>query len=121
MGSGFTDISVDDNNYGGINTEVLELRNVPSSLYGYQYRCVVDGVNDQPVAVTFSDHWTGFANTNWDNPANWSCAKIPDSNTDVVIDKGSIIINSNVTVRGIKINPGASVIVNTGFHLTVLH
>ena len=37
-GSGFADIA-DNSNYTGTNTPNLQLNNLPSSWYGYQYRC----------------------------------------------------------------------------------
>src|SRR5690606_3772342 len=41
-GSGFVDIS-NGTNYNGASTNSLGLINIPSSFYGYQYRCLVNG------------------------------------------------------------------------------
>ena len=65
--------------------------------------------------------WTGSANNAWENPANWSCGSIPDSNTDVVINSGTVVVNSDVTIRSLKVNPGVNLTVNVGFDLTITH
>ena len=67
--------------------------------------------------------WEGTVSTAWENPANWSCNVLPDMNTDVIINGGKInypVINSNPTVRTLRLNPGATGTVNTGFTLTVV-
>ena len=71
-GSGFAAIA-DNSNYAGTNTPNLQLNNLPSSWYGYQYRCVVDGVYSNSVSLSFSSTWNGSADNRWENPANWSC------------------------------------------------
>ncbi len=119
-GSGFSDIA-NGSNYSNTNTAALQLINAPSAWYGYQYRCVVGAVNSNVFVLKFSNRWTGAANSDWNNPANWSCGAVPDANTDVVINSGTVLISSNVTIRSLKINPGASLTVATGFALTVLN
>ena len=119
-GSGFTNIT-DNSNYSGTNTVSLQLTNLPSSWYGYQYRCVVDGNNSYPVALQFVDTWTGAVNNTWENPGNWSCGMIPDANSDVVINSGTITVNSNRTCRSLKLGVGVTITVTSGFTLTVTH
>lgn len=119
-GAGFNNI-VDNVNYVNSNTPSLQLINIPSSWYGYKYRCVVDGNNSETYEIKFSDTWTGVADSDWNNSSNWTCGTVPDSNTDVIINSGVLVINSNVTIRSLKINPGANVTVNPGFKLVVLH
>lgn len=119
-GNGFTNIS-DNSNYIGTSSATLIVNNVPSSWNGYQYRCVTNTGNGNVYTIKFNDRWTGAVNTSWENPANWSCALLPDSNTDVVIITGTVVINSNVIVKSLTIKPGATLTVNTGFKLTVLH
>ena len=68
-------------------------------------------------------NWEGAINSAWGNPANWSCSGLPDANTDVIISGGKTNypqVNSNVTIRTLTANAGASVNVNSGFTLTVL-
>jgi hypothetical protein len=64
--------------------------------------------------------WTGTAGNNWENAANWSCGKVPGTDTDVVVNSGTVVINSAVVIRSLKVNPGAQVTVGSG-SLTVLH
>lgn len=57
----------------------------------------------------------------WENPGNWSCGTVPDLFTDVVIGSGAtVVINSNVSIATLSINPGASFTVNSPFTLTLL-
>jgi hypothetical protein len=117
----FTDI-VDNINFSGASTATLHLNNIPSSWYGYTFRCMlITGTFSTGVKLKFAEQWIGIANNLWEDTANWSCGTIPDPFTDVVINSGTIVINSNVTIRSLKINPGVSLTVNPGFTLTVLH
>jgi hypothetical protein len=64
--------------------------------------------------------WTGNAGNNWENAANWSCGKVPGTDTDVFVNSGTVVINSAVVIRSLKVNPGAAVTVGSG-SLKVLH
>jgi hypothetical protein len=119
-GAGFNNIS-DSAYYTNSNTPSLQLNNIPSWWSGYQYRCIVDGNYSEVYKLKFIDSWIGSIDTSWENPGNWTCNNIPDSNTDVIIDSGTLVINSNVTIRSLTINPGGHVTVNPGFKLVVLH
>jgi len=107
-------------NYGGTSTGTLQLTNIPSSFNAYRYRCVINGTK---VSKTFylqvANIWTGAISTAWENPGNWSCGTVPDANTDVVINAGTVVVSSNQSCRSFKINPGVSFTVNAGFKLTV--
>jgi len=118
-GSGFTNIS-DDPYYTGSATSQLQLNNAPTSWYDYQYSCLVNGNRSDSVKLKFTDYWNGAVDTQWENAANWSCG-LPDSNTDVIINKGNVILNSNAVVRSIKVSKAANLTVNTGYGLTVSH
>jgi len=83
-GSGFSNLS-DNAVYSGVNSEILNLTAAPGTYFNYQYRCIVDGAYVAPVYLRFGNKWTGAQSTSWEEPANWSCASLPDSNTDVVI------------------------------------
>jgi hypothetical protein len=119
-GSGFADIA-DNSNYTGTNTPNLHLNNLPSSWYGYQYRCMVDGVASNAVSLKFSTTWNGLADNTWENPANWSCGSVPDANTDVYINSGTTILNSNAIIRNINLGSGVNFTVNPGFTFTITH
>ncbi len=120
-GSNFLSIG-NDANYSGTTTATLHLTNIPSSFNGYRYRCVIDNTK---VSSTFylqvADSWTGAVSNLWEDPGNWSCGIIPDGNTDVVINSGNVILNSNSSCRSFKVYPGATFTVNPGFIFTVTH
>ncbi len=119
-GSGFTNI-INAVNYSGVNSVSLNLVNIPSSWYGYKYRCVVSGNNSKVVTIKFVNRWTGAINTTWELAGNWSCGSVPDINTDVIISSGPVILNSNTVIRSLKLDPDIIFTVNPGFNLTILH
>jgi hypothetical protein len=116
----FNNIS-DNTYYAGTNTSTLVLSNIPSGWYGYQYRCVTDGNNIRTFSLQFVNTWTGAADNNWENPLNWSCATIPDANTDVFINTGSVLLNNSTTIRSLKMQPGVILTVHPGVILTITH
>jgi len=119
-GTGFVSIT-ENSNYIGTNTDSLKLNNIPSSWNGYQYRCLADGGESKTYTLKFLNSWTGVLGNSWENPGNWSCGSIPDINTDVVINSGTVVVNSNVNIKSLKINPGVNFTVNTGFDFSVTH
>lgn len=119
-GSGFANIS-NNSFYSGTNTATLQIINAPTSWYGYQYRCVVAGNNSYAVTLQFLNTWTGAIDNTWENASNWSCGILPDANTDVVINGGSPVLNSNASCRSIYVNPGAVFTINSGKNLLVTH
>ncbi len=121
-GSNYTNLS-NGINYNGVSSLSLQLNNIPSSWYGYQYRCLVDGTNYSDIyTLKFTDTWTGADGTSaWENPANWSCESVPDTNTDVIINTGIVVLNSNSSVRSITVDPGVSFTINPGYNLTITH
>jgi hypothetical protein len=46
---------------------------------------------------------------------------VPDSFTDVFILSGTIVLNSNTTIRSLRLSTGANLVVNPGVTLTILH
>ncbi|MEO6455101.1 MAG: FG-GAP-like repeat-containing protein [Ginsengibacter sp.] len=119
-GNGFVNIT-DNSNYTGTNTGTLQLTDIPSSFYAYQFICVANKINSDVFSLEFANTWNGSINHDWDNPANWSCGTIPDSNTDVIINSGVVKVNSNTTVRSLTLNPGVSLTMATNITLTILH
>ncbi|HZH96790.1 MAG TPA: YCF48-related protein [Flavisolibacter sp.] len=119
--SGFVNIT---NNiyFVGATASFLQLRaTVPSSWYGYKFRCVTNLGMSDTYRLQFQNTWTGASNTLWENTANWSCGKVPDANTDVVINSGNIIISSNVIIRKLTLGMGVNLTVGSGYTLTVTH
>ena len=64
--------------------------------------------------------WTGSVSSAWETPGNWSCGVIPGATTQVIINSGPVIVNSNAICKTININPTVIFTVNTGFNFTVL-
>ncbi|MEO6456587.1 MAG: choice-of-anchor tandem repeat GloVer-containing protein, partial [Ginsengibacter sp.] len=119
-GTGFVSIT-DNSNYVATNTDSLKLNNIPSSWNGYQYRCLADGGASKTYTLQFINSWTGTLNNSWEIAGNWSCGSIPDSNTDVVINSGTVVVNSNVTIRSLKVDAGVNITVKVGFNFLITH
>ncbi|UAY52645.1 NHL repeat-containing protein [Ferruginibacter albus] len=119
-GSGFQNIA-DGNNYNGATTASLQLNNISTNWYGYQYKCIVDGKNSDVFILKFSDKWIGSINSAWENTQNWGCGIIPDSNTDVIINGGNVVLSTNAIIRSITIKSGATVTLDPAVKLTILH
>lgn len=118
-GSGFTNIN-NNANYSGTNNMNLTITNSPTSWYGYQYRCQVDGISSDTTRLSFTAYWNGSINTAWEHAANWNCGVLPDANTDVVINEGVKfypIINSHTACRSIRLNKNAIASLATGISL----
>jgi len=123
-GSGFTNIT-DNTLYTGTGSDSLLIKNTTTSMYGYQYRCAITNKSSVTYSDTyilkFAESWLGYASTAWENPFNWSCGVVPDSNTDVIINKGTVVLSSNTTVRSLILNPFVSLNINTPYNITVTH
>ena len=112
----------DNANYSGTKTVTLQLTNIPASFNSNLYRCLLADLSaSKTFYLQVVNQWTGAVNNLWENPANWSCGKVPDASTDVVVNSGIITVNSNATCRSIKVTVGAAVNVSPGFTLTVVN
>ena len=118
-GSGFVDIN-EGAGFTGTSTSTLIIASVFSSSYGTQYKCLVNGTTDPVYTIQIANTWINNS-TAWESPSNWSCGKVPDSNTDVIVYGGNLIISSNVTVRSLSVSNGSTVTVQPGYTLTILH
>lgn len=119
-GTGYLNIT-NNANYSGCTSSVLNIQNIPSSYYGYTYRCLANGSYSNPVMIKFSNIWTGAISNSWENAGNWSCNSVPDGNTDVIVNSGTVIVNSNATCRSIYLNSGVNFTVNPVYIFTVTH
>ncbi len=122
-GSGFSNIT-DGTYYGNTATRLLQLKNIPSSFYGNQYRCLVNSlIYSDVITVKFVSYWKGYVSKAWEDPANWSCGNIPDANTDVVIESATNIpeVNSMATCRSTTMASGTSIKVKAGMKLDITH
>jgi len=117
-GNGFEAIG-DTGIYSGTSTATLNLNAVPSTYYGYAYRCSIDGQYNDQQRIYFRNNWVGGSGNSWENPANWQCGSLPEANTDVFIPAGNITINSNVVCRSLRLATGATITVAPGFNLTI--
>ena len=117
-GSGFTNLS-NSAPYSGTGTSALTITSAPSSIYGYKYRCVVNGGTfSQTYIIKINVSWVGTVSSAWENVANWSCGELPDLNTDVILNGAKPNypqLNSNTAIRTMQINSGATVKIKTGF------
>jgi hypothetical protein len=112
---------IDNSNYTGTNSSSLNLSNISSNRYGEQFRCIANGITGQLFTLTFRNSWTGLINTDWNTAGNWSCNAVPDANTDVFINGGNVVLNSNTIIRSLTIRAPATLTTNTGVVLTILH
>lgn len=115
---GFNNLS-NNATYSGATTGTLKITNAPTSLVGYQYRCNVGGNFSTVTTIKFVNTWKGTVNNLWNNPANWSCNRVPDDHMEVIINSGTPVLNVNATCISIAISAGATLTVNTGFSLKV--
>ncbi|MEO7767503.1 MAG: hypothetical protein ABIS01_08760, partial [Ferruginibacter sp.] len=108
--------------YNGANTNTLLITSAPSSMYGYKYRCLVNGTNISPEnTLKFSVRWNGSAGPSWENTANWNCGVLPDAQTAVLIPAGVVfpLVSSNASCYSLSLSPGSMVTVKTGSSLTI--
>jgi hypothetical protein len=82
---------------------------------------MVDGNISTVFTLGFTNIWNGSVSTAWENAANWSCNSVPDENTDVIIQSGTVVVNSSAVCRSINASIGTVVTVNSGFAITVAH
>ncbi len=109
--------------YSTVTTNTFNLTAPATSLYGYKYRCVINGnTYSQTFILKFASNWTGAASTAWETAGNWSCGAVPDANTDVYINVGQPrypFINSTFSVRSIRIQNGTTLGIAANQKLTI--
>lgn len=74
-----------------------------------------------PTVIT--NTWTGNISDAWENINNWSNLALPDANTNVIINNNAVNypkLNSNVSIRSLRVTPGSAITVLSGKTLTVL-
>lgn len=113
--------------YSNATSDTLILIQPPTSYSEYKYRCIV--TNNSIIDTShvhelyFTNTWLGTFSSAWENPANWDCGSIPDSNTHVIINSvvpNYPVVNSNRSCKNLRINKGARIIVNPNFKLDVI-
>jgi hypothetical protein len=118
-GAGFFDL-INNDNYSGTSAATLQITNISSDWHGYQYRCVVDELPRDPYEIKFTNTWTGTQNNAWEHAANWSCGAVPLNSSNVIINSGTLNINTDVTINSLTMSPGVIINVKPGVHVTIL-
>ncbi|UAY51123.1 glycosyl hydrolase family 28 protein [Ferruginibacter albus] len=123
--TGFANI-YDNALYTGTTNDTLHLTNLPDSLYGNQYRCVITAPGSQNLSHTFvikfAVNWTGAVSTLWEDPANWACGIIPDTNTDVIIKAPVLnypVVNDPSFARSVSVYSSATLIIHDNSLLNI--
>jgi hypothetical protein len=126
-GNGYIDV-VPNSYYMSATEPVFTIFSPPNSITRYKYRCLVTGGTPAAtyVSTTFSfkivDQWRGVVNSDWSQPGNWNCTRIPDEFTDVTIPAGtpfSPVVNVPATARSLKLKNNAQLSINPGINLTI--
>lgn len=99
----------------GYNSDILSNPRV--------YNSIVDmgAYEVQALPGLVTNTWTGSVSNIWQNPLNWSLGMLPNPCTKVIINSGTVILNSNATIYNLTVNPGVNISVSTGFNLVILH
>lgn len=119
-GASFSNLA-DGTEYAGASTKILTVKNVLPAYHGQQYRAVINGKPAKHYSLLLVNKWKEGVEGSWDNPANWSCGTVPNDNTNVVIESGTVLVNENAICNSLVVRPGATVRVATGVSLTVRH
>jgi len=117
---------MDNGIYDGTNTSTLTLHSPPTIYNGTKYRCLTNtgtGLLFSPEFILkIIDRWTGEADTNWNNPMNWSCGQVPDANTEVIVAPGLPhypIVSTNSACKRLVMLNGTTIIVSVGVVLDI--
>jgi hypothetical protein len=111
-------------NFVGVNSSNLQLLNLPTTFYGTQIRCVINGNQFSPTyTIKFVTSWSGAFNNNWNTAANWSCGMVPDKFVDVLLPAGLDVyptVNiTNAEARNVELKTGAKITIPSANKLTV--
>ncbi len=115
--------------YSGVTSATLTITGATVGMNAYQYKVVVTGsvspaATSNPATLTVGQagHWLGTDGSDWENPANWACGKVPDATTNVVIGPTSISPEINVSdalCNNLTIEAGGALSVGNGL-LTIM-
>ncbi|MES2776068.1 MAG: hypothetical protein V4722_17965 [Bacteroidota bacterium] len=102
-------------------TQIKAPSGITIDMQGNLYLTDTDNNRIRKITDINCGYWTGSVDSIWENLQNWTCGLLPGITTDVYIPNGNVVINSNITIRSLRIGPGVNMIVRTGFTLTVLN
>jgi Glycosyl hydrolases family 18 len=91
-----------DNGYGGVM--VWELGQDTFTGSSYNSTSLMPAINS--VFAAASETWNGSVSNSWNTPANWSFGAVPVAATNVVINSGSVVATSPLSVTSLTINGG---------------
>ena len=80
---------------------------------------VITGSASGVLSIHRTNGWTGALNLAWENPGNWSCGKLPDASTDVVISTGDAVVGTTGICRTLLVPLGSGLTTNLGATFTV--
>lgn len=89
-----------------------------------QIRCKVDNTTySNTIFVKVAAIWNGNADSDWNNPLNWSCGEVPYYNdTEVIImDNTAHIpeVRTNAGCKRLILKPGATIIIKPGVDMFI--
>jgi photosystem II stability/assembly factor-like uncharacterized protein len=121
-GAGFVNL-LNGGGFTGAQGSVLGV-SIQNGMQGNRVRCAVTSSGTTLFGPEYKLHitnyWTGEANSDWNNPLNWSCGTVPGPETDVVVSgekpRYPMVLHT-VSVRSLEVANGARVTVQPGHRI----
>lgn len=107
-------------NYQGVNNSMLSISNISSAFNENRYRCITPVDTSKVFSIDIENTWNGSVSNSWNDPNNWGCRLVPDSNTNVMILSGSVMLNDPAIIHSLKVKKQAEVLITTGNTLSIL-
>jgi hypothetical protein len=125
-GNGYHPI-LDNFIFVGTQSKSLQVLKPDSIPYGTLFRCLIKQ-DPQPSfygnvqTIRFADTFNGLMDSNWNNPNNWVCGRVPNSQTDVFVVPGAhpLIVNGIVSCHSFNVQQGAQVSIVTGGQIRII-
>ncbi|MBI3883137.1 MAG: hypothetical protein HY305_02705 [Sphingobacteriales bacterium] len=112
-------ISMNQLSYGFAYDDVFNQSSTLHSPTPKKVLVVFGGFANDCVNGTYT--WTGATSTAWETGTNWSCGSVPNNNSNVIINAGTVVINSNISIKSLYLNPDAHLTIDSGKNLTLAH
>ncbi len=107
---GSINVTIPSNTIPGSNYRIRVVSNDP----------IITGSSSSAITISSINTWTGSISTAWETAGNWSCGLVPNENTDVIINSGTVIVSSNAVCKSLNMSSSVNLTVNTGFSLTII-
>ena len=94
----------------------------------WNYRVLAQGSGGCPVATSLNEaiavkknRWLGTISSAWNDPANWSCNRVPSAISSAIIlpATNNPVITINAAAKEVILQPGSFLTLNSGYNLTV--